>query len=80
MAVLCKMCISLTQVLGSLVQCCPCHGSSEHLSETFSNTLDPPKQQRSAAKRGLQAAEFRVWQERTCAFTRVRAGSVCAEC
>lgn len=75
MAVLCKMCISLTQVLGSLVQCCPCHGSSEHLS----NTLDPPKQQRSAARLGLQAAELRVWQERTRAFTRGRAGSVCAE-
>lgn len=82
-AVLCKMWISLTQVLGSLVQCCPCpcRGWSQHLSEMFPNTLDPPKQQRSAAKLlEQQAAEFRVWHERSSAFTHGRSGAVCADC
>lgn len=81
-AVLCEMWISLTQVLGSAVHCCPCpcpcHALSEHLSETFSNTLDPNKQQRSAAKLlGPQAAEFRVWHEKSGALT---PGSVCPDC
>lgn len=85
MAVLCEMWISVTQVLGSAVHCCPCpcpcHALPEHLSETFSNTLDPDTQQRSAAKLlGLQSAEFRVWQEKSGALTRERSGSVRPDC
>lgn len=65
-AVLCKMCIFLTQVLGSLVQCCPCpcHGLPEHLSETLSNTLDPPKQQRLAAGAASGSVQGVAWKSR----------------